>query len=54
MHRILSNPQIGYFFDNFLKENAEEWIRSSKITDKEVHIEAITIYSNLLNRIIYA
>ena len=54
MHRILSNPRIGYFFDFFLKEHAEDWIRSSKISDKEVHLEAITIYSNLLNKIVYA
>jgi hypothetical protein len=54
MHRILSNPRIGYFFDFFLKEQAEDWIRSSKISDKEVHLEAIAIYSNLLNKIVYA
>lgn len=54
MHRILSNPRIGYFFDLFLKEQAEDWIRSSKISDKEVHLEAIAIYSNLLNKIVYA
>jgi hypothetical protein len=31
-----------------------EWISSSKIADKDIHLEAIQIYSKLLDGMLYA
>jgi hypothetical protein len=54
MHKILSNQRICPYFKHFLSSHAADWINSSKISDKQIHIEAIEIYSKLLNNLAYA
>lgn len=54
MHKILSNPRICPYFKQFLSGHAADWINNSKISDKQIHIEAIEIYSKLLNNLAYA
>jgi hypothetical protein len=54
MHRLLSNPRICVYFKEFLENYAAEWINNSKITDKEIHLEAIQIYFKLLDNLSYA
>lgn len=41
MQKLLSNTRICIFFKQFLETYASEWIDNSKITDKQIHIEAI-------------
>jgi len=41
------------FFKDFLSNHAEDWISSSKISDKEVHLEAVKIYMTLINSLAY-
>lgn len=46
---MVRNPRISAYFKLFLEGHATEWINTSKITDKETHIEAIQIYYKLLD-----
>ena len=54
IHRLLSSPRVCIYFKDFLENHAENWINSSKITDKQVHIEAIRIYHKLVDDLAYA
>jgi hypothetical protein len=54
IHRLLSNPRVGLYFKEFLLNHAADWINSSKITDKDIHLEAIQIYCKLLEDLSYA
>lgn len=54
MKKILQNQAIVPFFKDFLLNYAEEWINTSKISDKKVHFEAIKIYLELLGKLSYA
>lgn len=38
MKKILQNQTIVPFFKDFLINHAEEWIKTSKISDKMVHL----------------
>ena len=53
IQKLLSNGRIVPFFMEFLTNYAADWIERSKIADKEVHIEAIRIYINLINSLTY-
>jgi hypothetical protein len=54
IHRLLSSPRVCVYFRHFLEGHAAEWIHSSKINDKQVHIEAIRIYHQLVDDLAYA
>ena len=53
IQKLLSNGRIVPFFKEFLTNHAADWIEGSKIADKEVHVEAIRIYTNLINSLTY-
>lgn len=44
IQKMLSKPRIAPYFKDFLDNHAAEWINHSKIADKDVHLEAISIY----------
>lgn len=48
IEKIATDQSLNDHFKKFLKNKAEEWICSSKIHDKEVHIEAIKLYLQLV------
>lgn len=52
IQRLLSSPRVCVFFKRFLEGHAAEWINSSKISDKQIHIEAIRIYHKLVDDLV--
>lgn len=47
--RIIDSGPLRGLFRLFLREEAPQWIRHSKINDKVLHYEAINIYLNLFD-----
>ena len=47
--RIIDSGPLRGLFRVFLKEQAPQWIRHSKINDKVLHYQAINIYLNLFD-----
>ena len=45
--KIIRNAKIGPFFKKFITEEAETWLETSKILNKDVHVEAIKLYLKL-------
>ena len=45
--KIIRNSKVGPYFKKFLANEAETWLEHSKVTNKDVHIEAIDVYLKL-------
>ena len=44
---IIDDQALRYYFRDFLTESAPEWIQHSKLKNKEIHEEAISVYLRL-------
>lgn len=52
--KLISSYKMAPYFRQFLQSHAEEWINGSKVSDKGMHLEAVSIYLSLISKYDYA